>query len=69
MAEWLRRAAIDPAAPRPIFPQVLPTFPFHALQELNLDHNLLVNFAALGGLRSLGVLRLSYNRIESVSPR
>lgn len=47
--------------------QVLPTLPFSALQELNLDRNFLVSFAALGGLRSLGVLRLSYNRIESAS--
>lgn len=46
--------------------QILPSLPFRSLQELNLDKNLLANFVALGGLPSLGVLRLSYNRIETV---
>ncbi|CAN0113390.1 unnamed protein product [Ectocarpus sp. 6 AP-2014] len=46
--------------------EVLPTLPFRSLQELNLDNNSLVSFAALGALRSLGVLRLSYNRIDSI---
>ncbi|CAM9265882.1 unnamed protein product, partial [Hapterophycus canaliculatus] len=45
---------------------ILPTLPFRSLQELNLDNNSLVSFAALGDLRSLGVLRLSYNRIDSI---
>ncbi|CAM9822517.1 unnamed protein product [Scytosiphon promiscuus] len=46
--------------------EILPTLPFRSLQELNLDNNSLVSFAALGDLRSLGVLRLSYNRIDSI---
>lgn len=46
--------------------QILPTMPFRSLQELNLDKNLLVDFVVLSFLPSLGVLRLSYNRIESV---
>lgn len=50
----------------PAPPQVLPSLPFRSLQELNLDRNFLVNFASLGALPALGVLRLSYNRIESV---
>lgn len=62
----IRRSILE--NPVACFAQVLPTLPFRALQELNLDKNFLVDFAALAGLRSLGVLRLSHNRIEVVRP-
>lgn len=64
--ESIHRLRLPPPRAPPV--QVLPTLPFRSLQELNLDNNSLVNFAALGGLRSLGVLRLSYNKIDSVRP-
>eukprot|EP01029_Cantina_marsupialis_P011755 TRINITY_DN26150_c0_g1_i1.p1 TRINITY_DN26150_c0_g1~~TRINITY_DN26150_c0_g1_i1.p1 ORF type:complete len:1335 (+),score=239.95 TRINITY_DN26150_c0_g1_i1:107-4111(+) len=41
---------------------------FTVLRELNLDQNLLTNISGLEALSNLTVLRLSYNRIETLIP-